>query len=72
VVADTLDGAPVPVVTNGPSVVTLLPLVEPPDVATVFSALRDEFDSQQVTRQAMTLESLAGLGDLAGRLRAAT
>jgi hypothetical protein len=72
VVADTLGGAPVPVVTSGPSVVTLLPLVEPVDVASVFSALRAEFDSLEVTRQTMTLEALAGLGALSGRLRAAS
>jgi len=72
VVADTLDGAPVPVVTSGPSVVTLLPLVDPVEVAAVYSALRAEFDSLEVTRQSMTIEALAGLGALSGRLRAAS
>ncbi len=72
VVADTLDGAPVPVVVDGRSVVVLLPLVEPAEAATVFSALRAEFDSLEVTRRAMSLEALAGLGSLAGRLRAAS
>ena len=39
-------GAPVPVPwsTTVPSVITLLPLVDPPEVAAVFSALRAEFD----------------------------
>ena len=72
VVADTLGGAPVPVVADGRSVVVLLPLVEPAEAATVFSALRAEFDSLELTRRAMTLEALAGLGSLAGRLRAAS
>ncbi len=71
-VADTLDGAPVPVVADGRSVVVLLPLVEPAEVAAVFSALRAEFDALEVTRRAMTLEALTGLGPLAGRLRAAS
>ncbi len=72
VVADTLGGAPVPVVADGRSVVVLLPLVEAAEAATVFSALRAEFDSLELTRRAMTLEALTGLGSLAGRLRAAS
>jgi hypothetical protein len=72
VVSDTLAGAPVPVVVVGPSVVTLLPLVEPAEVAEVYSALRAEFPAGEVTRQAMTVEALAGMGALSGRLRAAS
>jgi hypothetical protein len=72
VVADTLAGAPVPIVASGPSVITLLPLVDPTDVATVHSALRAEFPSLDVSRRSMTLDALVGLGPLTGRLRAAS
>jgi len=72
VVADSLDGAPVPLVGRGPSVTVLLPLVEPADVATVFSGLRAEFPSVEVTRRSLTLDGLAALGTLAGQLQAAT
>src|SRR5205807_7806864 len=57
VVADTLKGAPVPVVENGRSVIALLPLVEPVEVATVHAALRAEFPSRRVVRRAMTLDA---------------
>jgi len=72
VVADSLEAAPVPLVGRGPSVTVLLPLVEPPGVATVFSGLRAEFPSLEVSRRSLTLDALAGLGTLAGQLRAAT
>jgi len=72
VVADSLDGAPVPQVGRGPSVTVLLPLVEPAGVATVFSALRAEFPSLEVTRRSLTLDGLAALGTLSGQLQAAT
>jgi hypothetical protein len=72
VVADSLDGAPVPQVGRGPSVTVLLPLVEPAGVATVFSALRAEFPYLEVTRRSLTLDGLAALGTLSGQLQAAT
>jgi hypothetical protein len=72
VVADSLDGAPVPLVQRGPSVTVLLPLVEPAAVAMVFSALRAEFPSLEVSRRSLTLDGLAGLGTLSGQLQAAT
>jgi len=80
VVDDTLDGAPVPVVpgvpgmpgdsdgTGGRTVTVLLPLVEPVGVATVLAALRAEFDTLDVSRRAMGLDALCGLGPLSGRL----
>ena len=72
VVADSLDGAPVRWWRRAPSVIVLLPLVDPAEVATVFSALRAEFPALHVSRRSLTLEALAGLGPLAGRLRAAS
>ena len=72
VVADSLDGAPVPLVLRGPTVTVLLPLVEPAAVAMAFSALRAEFPSLEVSRRSLTLEALAGLGTLSGQLQAAT
>jgi hypothetical protein len=69
VVADSLEAAPVPLVGRGPSVTVLLPLVEPSGVATVFSGLRAEFPSLEVSRRSLTLVDLAALGSLAGRLR---
>jgi len=70
VVGETLEGVPVPVVTDGQSVVTLLPLTDPVDAATVLSALRAEFEPLGVFRRAMTVESLAAMGPLSGRLTA--
>jgi hypothetical protein len=72
VVADSLDGAPVPLVSQGPSVTVLLPLVDPAEVATVFSGLRAEFPSLDVSRRSLTLDGLSDLGTLSGQLRAAT
>jgi hypothetical protein len=72
VVADSLDGVPVPLVSRGPSVTVLLPLVEPAAVATVFSGLRAEFPSLDVSRRSLTLDGLSALGTLSGQLRAAT
>jgi hypothetical protein len=68
VVADTLGATPVPVVTGSTSVTVLLPLVGPAKVAEVVSALQAEFASLGVRRRASTLESLASLGPLSGRL----
>jgi glycosyltransferase involved in cell wall biosynthesis len=72
VVADSLDGAPVPLVERNSTVTVLLPLVEPVGTATVFSALRAEFNSLDVSRRSLNLDGLAGFGTLAGRLHAAT
>ncbi len=59
----TLDGAPVPVVTGGPSVTVLLPLVEPAEVAMVFSAPCGPSSPPWRSRAgAMTLDALAGAG----------
>jgi dolichyl-phosphate beta-glucosyltransferase len=72
VVADTLTGAPVPVVPGGRSVTVLLPLVEPAEVAMVLAALRAEFPTLDIARRAMDLNALSGLGPLSGRLRPAS
>lgn len=68
VVSVTLGGLPVPVVVDGPSVIVLLPLVEPAESATVATAVRAEFDGLPVARQSFTIEGLCALGPLAGRL----
>ena len=68
VVADTLGGAPVPVVTGGRSVVVLLPLVGPADADAVVTALRAEFDTDSVSRRHATLSDLIALGPFGGRL----
>ena len=70
VVAGTLVGVPVPVVTDGASVLVLLPLVDPDDSATVLSALRAALDPLPVFRRAMTTDALGALGPLSGRLEA--
>jgi hypothetical protein len=72
VVAESLDGAPVPVLADGAAVTVLLPLVDAEAVATVFSALRAEFAAMRVSRQSFTLDRLVSLGSLSGRLRAAS
>ncbi len=68
VVADTLGGTPVPLVTGPTTLTVLLPLVGPAEVAEVVSALQAEFAPLGVRRQTSTLETLTALGPLSGRL----
>jgi hypothetical protein len=68
VLAEALDGQPVPVVADGPGVTALLALVDPVDVARAHAALRDRLAPLEVTRRALALDGLAALGPLAGRL----
>ncbi len=70
VVGDSLDGRPVPVVSDGSSAIVLLPLIDAEVGAAVLSALRAEFEPLGVFRRTMTFESLAALGSLSGRLQA--
>jgi hypothetical protein len=72
VVGDSLPGVPVPVVEGRQAVVVLLPLADPADPAVVKAALSAEFESLPVavSRQAMTVDALAALGPLSGRLQA--
>ncbi len=72
VVSESLDGAPVPVLVDRSTVITLLPLVDDEGAATVYSALRAEFAERQVFRRSLTLEQLGSLAPLSGRLRAAS
>jgi dolichyl-phosphate beta-glucosyltransferase len=69
-VAGSTEAGPAAVVTDGPAVIVLLPLVDPATVASVCAALRAAFESPTVTRMAFTGDALAGLGPLAGRLGA--
>jgi hypothetical protein len=68
--ATTLDGVPAAVLAHGTSVIVLLPLVEPQDVATLYSAMSTELEPLEVSRRAMTVDALRSLGPLAGRLQA--
>ncbi len=65
---ELLDGAPVPVVTEGRGVTALLAMVDPADVARVHAVLADRLAPFEVTRRALPLDQLAALGPLAGRL----
>ena len=71
VVDGTAEGAPPAVVTDGPAVTVLLPLVDPAAVASTFSVLQAQLEPLAVTRVAMAGDALAALGPLAGRLSAA-
>lgn len=68
VLARTLDGAPLPLVSKGASVTALMALVEPSDAVRAFAALRAEFEPLDVWRRTLTLDGLRSLGPLAGRL----
>jgi len=70
VVSDSLNGALMPVLAAGQSALVLLPLVEPADCAVVLSALRAEFEPLPVSRRAVSIDDLAELGPLSGRLEA--
>jgi dolichyl-phosphate beta-glucosyltransferase len=72
VVAESLEGAPVPVVVDAAAVIVLLPMVDDEGAATVLSALRAEFPSRRVLRQPVTTDRLRSFGSLSGRLRAAS
>jgi glycosyltransferase involved in cell wall biosynthesis len=65
---ELLDGCPVPVVADGQGVTALFALVDPTDVARALVALRDRLAPLEVTRRALTLDGLAALGPLTGRL----
>jgi hypothetical protein len=72
VVGDSLPGVPVPVVEHRQAVVVLLPLADPADPAVVKAALSAELEPLPVavSRRAMTVDALAALGPLSGRLQA--
>jgi hypothetical protein len=65
-----LDGAPVPIVSDPSGVTVLCALIDPAIVATAHTALRDALSSADVSRRALGLDDLVGLGALAGRLDA--
>ena len=69
-VGGSLDGALMPVLTAGRSALVLLPLVGPAECAVVLSTLRAEFAPLPVSRRAMSIDDLAELGPLSGRLDA--
>jgi len=68
VLTEELDGEPVPVVVDGQGVVALLALVDPADVARAHTALAGRLAPRTVDRRALSLEGLAALGPLSGRL----
>jgi len=65
---ELLDGLPVPVVTVRHGVTALLALVDPADVARVHAGLQAALAPLEVTRKALALDGLVGLGPLGGRL----
>ena len=63
-----LDGTPVPVVASGAGVTALLAMVEPHRVGLAHRGLAEEFPGSDVSRRALSIDGLARLGPLAGRL----
>ena len=70
ILADVLDGAPVPVVPNRGGMTALLAMVDPADVSLAHAALRDQLAPLDVSRGALTLDGLTALGPLTGLLDA--
>jgi dolichyl-phosphate beta-glucosyltransferase len=70
VVAGSLEQVPVPIIAARRSVIVLLPLVEPAAREIVLSALRSKFEDLSVSQQSVSMETLAALGPLSGRLEA--
>jgi len=68
ILADRLDGAPIPVLTVGGGVTALLAMIEPSEVARAHEELRGRLAPLEVSRRALPLAGLAALGPLAGRL----
>jgi hypothetical protein len=66
--ATVLDGAPVPVLTTETGVTAFLALVDPADVAIAHSLLAKELAPLAVSRRALSIDRLAALGPLGGRL----
>jgi hypothetical protein len=63
-----LGGAPVPVLNVDGGVTALLAMVEPAEVARAYEDLRDRMAPFEVSRRALSLDGLASLGPLTGRL----
>ena len=70
ILADVLDGVPVPVVPDRGGMTALLAMVDPADVSLAHAALRDQLAPLDVSRGALTLDGLTALGPLAGLLDA--
>ncbi len=66
--ADVLDGTPVPVVSAGRGVTAILAMVDPADVARSYAALSEQLAPLEVVRRVLPLDGLTALGPLAGRL----
>jgi hypothetical protein len=60
----------VPVVVSTRSVITMLPLVAPPDSQVVLSALQAAFKGLPVSSQSISMKTLIALGSLSNRLEA--
>ena len=71
ILAEVLDGAPIPVIPDGTGVTALLAMVDPADVSVAHEALRLQMVPAEVARRALTLDGLAHFGPLAGLLDAA-
>jgi hypothetical protein len=68
VVTRSLPDVPLPMLVNGSTVTTLLPLVDPAGSATVHASLRAEFSPTSVHLASLDLAGLIRLGPLGGRL----
>ena len=68
VVSGASNSGPLPIFSGGGGAIVLLPLIEPTESAGVLAALRAEFPELPVTARSLTLDALAALGPLAGRL----
>jgi hypothetical protein len=68
VVSGASNSGPLPIFSGGGGAIVLLPLIEPTESAGVLAALRAEFPDLPVAARSLTLDALAALGPLAGRL----
>ncbi len=70
ILAEVLDGAPVPVIADGTGVTALLAMVDPADASLAHEALRLQMAPAEISRRALTLDGLARFGPLTGLLDA--
>jgi len=68
VLRPVLGDAPLPAVRDAAGVTVLFALVDPADVTRSLDLLRDELGDAAVTRRALGIDDLVGLGSLGGRL----
>ncbi len=68
VIKEASNGHPFPIISVGEGAIVLLPLIDPDESGGILAAVREAYPERPVTTRYLTLDALAALGPLAGRL----